>query len=213
MNRRTTVGIALAVLMLSSGCLGFLNGPVTFSASKATVSENALEETGYQEERVTSNEVERSFSVADQSKNVTVTNWVSMYERSVDLPIGGSQRAAVFSAFSTPEVSVLGQSFNPVEKYSNRELAELAQKQYDSLSVGDTVGTRNVQVLGQSAEVTKFDGQATLAGGESIDVYIHVTKVNHDGDYVVAVAIYPQRLDGEQQHVDALLKGLEHNAS
>ena len=203
----------MAVLVLSSGCLGFLSGPVSFSASKATVSENALEETGYEEARVTSNEVTRTFSVADQSKNVTVTNWVSMYERSVDLPVAGSQRAAVFSAFSTPEVSILGQSFNPVEDYSNRELAELAQKQYGSLSIGESAGTRNVQMLNQSAEVTKFNGQATLAGGETIDVYVHVTKVKHDGDYVVAVAIYPQRLDGEQQKVDALLKGLEHNSS
>ncbi|WP_232688622.1 DUF6517 family protein [Halobacterium zhouii] len=213
MNRRLGIGIALAVLVLSSGCLGFLSGPVTFSASKATVSENALSETGYEKARIQSNEVTRTFSVVNQSKNVTVTNWISMYERSVDLPLGGNQRAAVFSAFTTPEVSVLGQSFNPVEKYSNRELAALAQKQYGSLSVGNAVGNRTVEMLNQSATVTKFEGQATLKGGQSVDVYVHVTKVNHGSDYVVAVAIYPQRLDGEQQKVDALLKGLQHDSS
>jgi hypothetical protein len=213
MNRRTSIGVAMAVLVLSSGCMGFLSGPVTFSASKATVSDDALESTEYEESRVTSNEVERSFSGGGQSKNVTVTNWVAMYERSVDLPLGGNQRAAVFSAFSTPEVSVLSQSFNPVEKYSNRDLAELAQKQYDSLTIGDAAGTRNVQMLGQSTEVTKFEGQATLQGGETIDVYVHVTKVNHEGDYVVAVGIYPQKLDGEQEKVDTLLNGVEHNES
>lgn len=210
MNRRTGISVALALLVLSSGCLGILDGPVTFSASEATVSEGALDETEYEEAKVTSSEVERSFSAGGQSKNVTVTNWVAMYERSVDLPVAGSQRAAVFSAFSTPEVSVLGQSFNPVEDYSNRDLAELAQQQYSSLTIGEAVGNRSVQVLGESAEVTKFEGQATLQGGKSVDVYVHVTKVNHDGDYVVAVGIYPQRLDGEQQKVDALLTGLEH---
>jgi hypothetical protein len=57
--------------------------------------------------------------------------------------------------------------------------------------------------------VTKFDGEASI-GGSSVDVYVHVTKVKHDGDFVVAIAIYPQALDGEQETVDELLAGLEH---
>lgn len=210
MNRQALIAVALAALVTTTGCLGILGGPVEFSASKATVSDDALEQTGYQEVSVEQSEVNREFSAAGQSKNVTVTNWVAMYERTVSIPALGEKRAAVFSAFASPEVSVVGQTFNPIADYSNRKLAKLAQEQYSSLSVGDSVGTRSVTVLNESAEVTKFEGTATLDGGQSVDVYIHVTKVKHDGDFVVALAIYPQQLDGEQEKVDALLANLEH---
>ncbi|MCD2204450.1 DUF6517 family protein [Halobacterium sp. KA-6] len=210
MHRRTAVAVAFAALIATSGCLGILGGSgVEVSASKATVSENALQETGYEEVRVNESEVTREYSVAGQSRNVTVTNWIAMYERTVDVPVLGEQRAAVFGAFSSPEVSVLGQSFNPIKDYSDRELAELAQQQYDGLSVGQAINTSEMTVLNESTEVTKFEGTAEISG-QSVDVYVHVTRVKHDGDYVVAVAIYPQDLDGEQERIETLLTGLEH---
>jgi hypothetical protein len=64
-------------------------------------------------------------------------------------------------------------------------------------------------VLNESADVSKFEGTATLSGQE-VDVFVHVTKVKHDGDFVVGVAIHPQQLDGEQERVDTLLEGIEH---
>jgi predicted small lipoprotein YifL len=208
MQRTTLTAVAVAVLVALAGC-GMLTGDLSFSASPATVDDATLEDTGYEEANVSEQEVTREFSAAGQSRNVTVTNHVAMYERSVDVPVVGEQRAAVFGAFATPEVSVLGQSFNPVEDYSNRELAALAQDQYSGLTVGDEVGTRSVTVLGESANVTKFDGEASI-GSSTVDVYVHVTKVKHDGDYVVGVAIHPQALDGEQETVDDLLAGLQH---
>jgi hypothetical protein len=210
MHRRTVVAVALAALVATSGCLGILGGDdLSFSASQATVSEDALEQTGYQESSVESSEVTREFSVAGQSRNVTVTNWVAMYERTVSVPVVGEQRAAVFGAFASPQVSVLGESFNPIEDYSNRRLAELAQQQYEGLSVGDSVGNRTVTVLEESTTVEEFEGTARLQG-QSVDVYIHVTRVKHDGDFVVALAIHPQQLDGERERIDELLRGLEH---
>lgn len=209
MNRQTTVAVGLALLVATTGCLGILDGPVEFSASEATASDSALAETDYEEVSVESSEVQREFSAGGQSKNVSVTNHVAMYERTVSLSGFGDQRAAVFSAFASPEVSVVGQSFNPIDDYSNKELAELAQEQYDGLQIGEEVGTRETTVLGKSTEVSKFEGTATL-NGQDVDVFVHVTKVKHDGDFVVGVAIHPQQLDGEQERVDTLLEGLEH---
>lgn len=209
MNRQTTVAVGLALLIATTGCLGVLDGPVEFSASEATASESALAETDYEEVTVESSEVQREFSAAGQSKNVSVTNQVAMYERTVSLAGLGEQRAAVFSTFASPEVSVVGQSFNPIDDYSNKELANLAQEQYDGLQIGDEVGARELTVLNESADVSKFEGTATLSGQE-VDVFVHVTKVKHDGDFVVGVAIHPQQLDGEQERVDTLLEGIEH---
>lgn len=211
MNRKPIVAVAFAALVATTGCLGVLGGDeLSFSASQATVADSALEETDYEEASVEESEVTREFSAAGQSRNVTVTNWVAMYERTVSIAGIGEQRAAVFGVFASPEVSVLGQSFNPIAEYSDRRLAELAQQQYDGLTIDERVGTREQTVLGKSTEVSKFEGTAKLSGGQSVDVYVHVTKVKHDGDFVVAVAIYPQQLDGEQEHVDTLLQNLEH---
>lgn len=209
MNRQTTVAVALALLVATTGCLGILDGATEFSASAATVSDSALTDTDYEEVSVESSEVQREFSAGGQSKNVTVTNHVAMYERTVSVAGLTEQRAAVFSAFASPEVSVVGQSFNPINDYSNKELANLAQEQYDSLTIGDEVGTRSMTVLEESSEVSKFEGTASIDGQE-VDVYVHVTKVKHDGDFVVGIAIHPQQLDGEQEKVDTLLEGLEH---
>jgi hypothetical protein len=211
MTRRRTVAVVVALVVVSTGCMGILSGPITFSASKAPASDQALQETDYQEANVSKSTITKTFTVADQSKDVEVTNWIAMYERSISVAGLGERRAAVFSTFSTPEVEVLGQTFNPIKDFSNRKLARQAQQQYGSLSIGDAVGERQVNVLGETATVTKFEGQASLQGGQSVDVYIHVTKVKHQGDFVVAVAIHPQQLDGEQQRIDTLLDGLQHD--
>ena len=208
MRRTTATAVALAVLMATAGC-GALTGDLSFSASAATVGDDTLDDTGYEEVNTSEQTVTQEFSVAGQSRNVTVTNHIAMYERSVDVPVVGSQRAAVFGAFTSPEVSVLGESFNPIADYGNRELVALAQQQYSGLTVGEIVGTRTVSTLGDSANVTKFDGEAAIAGS-TIDVSVHVTKVKHDSDFVVGVAVYPQSLDGEQETVDDLLAGLDH---
>jgi hypothetical protein len=211
MTRRTTVAAVVAVLVVSSGCLGILSGPVTFSASEATPGDQALQETGYEEANVSETTISRTFSVADQSKEVKVTNWIATYERTVSIAGIGERRAAVFSTFSTPQVDVLGQTFNPIDDYSNQDLARQAQQRYGSLSIGDSVGERQVTMLGQSTTVTRFEGQASLQAGQSVDVYVEVTRVKHEGDIVVAVAVYPRQLDGEQQRVDTLLSGLQHD--
>jgi hypothetical protein len=208
MQRTTLTAVALAVLVALAGC-GMLTVDLSYAASPATVGDATLDETGYEESNVSEQAVNREFSAAGQTRNVTVTNHVAMYERSVDLPVVGERRAAVFGAFASPEVSILGQSFNPIEDYDNRDLAGLAQNQYSGLTIGDEVGSRNVDVLNQTATVTKFDGEASISG-TTVDVYVHVTKVKHDGDYVVGVAIHPQALDGEQETVDELLASLEH---
>jgi len=208
MSRRTAVAVALAALVLASGCLGFLSGPVTFSANQVTVEDSTLESSGYEEVSVEEMQVNRTFEAAGQSKTVEITNWVAQYEKQVSV-LGVERRAAVFGTFSSPEVSVLGQSFNPLNDYDNRELVQLIQQQYGTISDLTAVSNTTMSVLGHSTTVTKFSGTANF-DGQSIDVFVHVTKVNDGGDIVAAVGVYPQQLDGEEEHVVTLLQNLEH---
>ena len=211
MTRRVLAGVLVAALVVTAGCTGLVSGPVTFSASQATVSDAALEETGYQHNSTKAMNVSRTFSAAGQSKEVEVTNWISEYHQRVGLPGVGEQKVAVFAAFSSPQVDVLGKSFNPLGKYDNRQLAEKFTTQLQSVNDVQKVDSRNRTMLGTSTRVSKFEATVTTRVGIEFDAYIHVTKVKHEGDYVVALAVYPQKLPGQSEKVGRLLRGVEHS--
>lgn len=215
MRQKQLAAVGLVVLVALSGC-SFLSGPVTFSADEATVSDQALSQTDYKEVSVNQSVITRDFSAAGQSKEVEVTNWIAQYDRSIDLGPLGSKRAAVFSAVATPQVKVLGQGpFNPVADYSNERLVMMLQQNYESIDDIQHQSNYTATMLGHETTVGTFSAQAKLQGGQSMDVYVHVTKVQDGDDYVVAVAVYPQQLDDrESQRVQTLLGGVQHgNAS
>lgn len=202
--------VAVACVAALAGC-GFITGsePLTFSASPATASDAAASETGYEYQGVTAQNVTRNFTVADQTRQVSVTNQLARYEREIDLGPLGSLRAGVFATYASPQVEVAGEAFNPIADLSERQLLERANSQYSGVSVGDRVGSQNVTALGQSTAVEKFEGTASIDGIE-VDVYIHATKLEHEGDFVVAVGIYPQRIDDEDA-ILTLIESLEHS--
>ena len=119
--------------MVSSGCIGFLTGSsaLTFAANDVRVSERALEDTDYEEPRDTESNVTRTFSGAGETRNVTVTNQVAEYQRSVNL-VEDAQPLARATVIASPEVGVAGQTFNPLGDLSDRELAQRLQQQYDT---------------------------------------------------------------------------------
>lgn len=210
--RQSLVALVVVLAAVTAGC-GFLTGQdsLSFSAEPATVGDDVQSETGYEEQAVESSTVTRNFSAAGQTRQVEVTNQQARYERAVDLGPLGSQRAAVFVTFTSPEVEAVGQTFNPVSDMSTREILQQFESQYEGLSVGDHVENRSVTALGASRMLEKYEGAATI-GGSEVDVYVHATKFQHGDDYVVAVGIYPQQLDGEEENVVALVEGIEHDS-
>jgi hypothetical protein len=110
---------------------------------------------------------------------------------------------------ATPAVEVAGRTFNPVGELSDRELALRLQSQYDAVEDVRFAGNRTVEALGEDRTVSRFDATTTVAGTE-VDLAIHVTKFRHGDDFVVAIGMYPARLDGEAAHVRTMLRGVEH---
>jgi len=212
MHRNVVAAVAVAVMMTTAGC-GFIlgNDPVEFSASPATVSDEAVDETGYEETNVSEQVISREFEVADQSREVQVTNQLAKYERQLDLPQPiGSKRGGVFVALASPKVEVLDQTFNPLDDMSERDILERFETQYEGITVGERVGTQEVSALGAERELVKFAGTATLAGNE-VDVYIHAAKIEHGDDFIAVVAIYPQQVDSEEEgKVVTMMENLEH---
>jgi len=210
--RRHTIGVLALVLLVSLAGCSALSGPLTFSANQATVADATVQETGYEEAKVTDVVIEREITRAGVTKTVKVTNWQAMYERTVDLGPLGEKRAAVVSVFSTPKVEIAGQGpFNPVADYDNEQLVTLVQQQYSGMSNVQPVSERQVSMLGQTTTVSKFSATASLDGGAQVDVFLHVTRVGHGEDYVIAVAVHPQQLSGEQQKIDAMFQNVQHD--
>lgn len=211
MKRRQFVGAALAGAASTGGCIGVLTGSeaLELSASKATVSQSARSETGYEESAVEAVEMERGVTVAGQTRTVVATNWAARYDRSISVGPLVERRAATFVAFATPQAEVLGEPFNPVEELSTREILKQIQSRYENFSVGDRIDVRTETVLGVDADVETYEGSASFDGA-SLDVHIPITKVAHGSDFLVLVGVYPRALDGERERFSRLLGGVQH---
>ncbi|MEF8791144.1 MAG: DUF6517 family protein [Haloarculaceae archaeon] len=213
-HRRALANVAVVALLLTAGCIGFLTGEeaLAFDADPVRVADDARAEAGYEEVRVESMAVNRSFTVAGETRNVSVTNHVAAYQRAVDLGPLGSEPFARFTVLSTPEVEIAGRTLNPVGGLSDRELATRLQSQYDSIENVRFAGNRTVEVLGEGRTVSRFDATTTVAGTE-VDLALHVAKFRHGEDFVVAIGVYPARLDGERARVETMLRGVEHETA
>ncbi|MFB6361971.1 MAG: DUF6517 family protein [Halobacteriales archaeon] len=214
-NARWPLGLALSFLLVTAGCVGVLTGnePLTFEATPVTVAPAALEETGYEQSRTDTNQLNREFSVAGQTREVEVTNHIAEYARTVDAGPLGSEDLARFIVVSTPALEILDRTFNPVAEMSNRQLVEQVQDRYEGLQNVQSQSERTVSVLGTSATVSVFSAEATLEGtDQTIDLTLHVTRFRHGEDFIIAIGAHPAILDGEPRNVDRLLKGLRHDA-
>ena len=210
-NHRLLASLAVVLLVTTGGCLGVLlgDGALAFDADPVEVADDARSEAGYETVAVESSTVNRSFAVAGETREVSVTNHVASYRRPVDLEPLGSEPFARVSVLATPAVEVGGRTFNPVGELSDRELALRLQSQYDSFENVSFAGNRTVEILGKGRSVSRFEATTTVAG-TSLDVDLHVTKFRHGEDFVVAIGVHPARLDGEAARVGTMFGGIEH---
>lgn len=210
MTRQVAAAVVVALAVVSAGCVGVLTGSEAFerTASPATVADGALDSTGYELAAQETVALNRTITVAGQSREVRATNQLTQYQKTLDLGPLGEQNAAVFATFTTPAFEIAGQPLNPIGEMSHRQLVGQLQSQYSDIRIGETVDTRTVTGLGEQTEVSTFAATGDFKG-TTIDLRVHVTTIRHGDDYVVAFAVHPKRLD-ETRNVDALLRDLDH---
>lgn len=210
---RPRFSIVFAVLLVTSGCLGVLTGQesLVFEAQSAVVDESVAGEAGYGTNGTRTVAVNETVGVAGVDRTVTAKNRITTYEKSLDFGPLGEAKLGTVAVISTPAVEVAGREFNPVGNYDNDQLIGLVQSRYGGLSDVDSVGTRRITVLGERTEVTKYEAKAAV-GGQQIDVYVHVTKLRHEDDFVLAIGVYPRILSGEEATVLDMMRAIEHPA-
>ncbi len=114
---------------------------------------------------------------------------------------------------ATPQVEVLGETFNPVGDMSAAELAERIQANYAAIDDLERVDQGPVEVLGHETTRHHFVGQGELAQGLVLDIDVHLTDaIAHEGDFVIAVGAFPSFFSGELEDVVAMMEAVEHGS-
>lgn len=212
MNRRAfiaTVGVGGAGL--TAGCIGnFLEDLTTYEAVPAEVSATALESTGYEHDETDQWTDEESVA----TETVEVTSYATEYSRTIDLSVlgMGEIKAGVFGTIATPQVEVAGESYNPVGEMEHDELLADLQDRYGELSVAsDTeIDNRELEAVSQTVSIATFEGKATLEDDESVDVFVDISQPDHGDDHLVFAGVYPQDIPDEDDRIDTLIEGVEH---
>lgn len=196
--------------VLFSGCTDLVMGnEAHFEADRAVVADDVVADSGYDEVEVRDDEIRREFEKVDRT--VVVTNSMAEYARSVNIgPLGGE--LARFTALATPKIDIVpGRPANPVGDMDDREIAEMVQSEYDDIDNVERVDTREVELLGDATEISKFAADAETVGGESVQVYMHIGQTDNEDDFVIVVGVHPRDVD-DQDEIDALIGGVEHPA-
>ena len=210
-RRAYLAGAGATALASVAGCLDFITGgPAEFSASPSQVPESTLGETGYELEGVSDQEIEREFEAGGESRTVIVTNKIAEHTKSVQLPgLGSDGKAAIFTALTTPQVEILGQSFNPVEDMSARRIARMVQKQYDSVAAPSQESESTVTINGEETTQTKFRADAQFEGS-TVELFLHITEaVELGSDFLITVGGYPTVLSGEEENILQMMQAVE----
>lgn len=218
-RRDALTATGVTALAATAGCLDLILGEdLEYEASAATVSDAALDETGYEEQEVTDFTVDETFEAGGESRDVTVTNWQSEYDKEIEVSglgtgLESSGRAAVFVAITSPQVEVLGQEFNPIADTDSDDIAEMLEDRYDGLDDLESTGAEDVSVLGESATATRYEGEVEVSalGGEAEMVFFVTETVQTGGDHAFVICGFPEHVeDDERPNFDDLLDGLEH---
>jgi len=202
LTRRAVGALTVAGVAGLAGC----SGSTSFSADFAVtdVGDTGYEETGQREPTMT-----RTFA----GQEVTITNTVTEYRKEMSLgPIGGSSDVGVFAAFTSPQVELAGQTFNPISNMGSQELIEQFQQRFDSMDEVSEESEEEVDVLGSARTVTKFSATVTVDGND-VPVFILIANFNHESDVIVPMGIFPQeREDEEGPNIRQLMANLSHPA-
>ena len=202
LSRRAVGTLTVAGIAGLAGC----SGSTSFSADYAVTDtgDTGYEQTGQRQPTMT-----RTFA----GQEVNVTNTVTEYRKDMELSFfGGSSDVGVFSAFTTPQVNVAGQSFNPISDISNKQLAERFQNRFDSMDGLGQESSEEVEILGSARTVTKFSATVTVEGNE-VPIFLLLAKFEHESDIVVPMGIFPQeRQDEEGPNVRQLMSNMSHPA-
>jgi hypothetical protein len=208
-RRELLAGAALAGASAAAGCLGIV-GLDEHEATPAGVDPDVREQTGYEQTAVEEVVVEETFERGPISETITVRNYLTEHDKTIDLGPLGSVRAATFVVFTSPQISIAGRELNPIEGMSPEEVTDMLEDRYGRIKNVEHVEDGEATVLDQDTTESIFEAEVELEGGQTVDVFLHVTEsVQTTNDHLVTIGVYPRRVrEIEADNMTALMGGV-----
>jgi len=194
MKRRALLaGTAAASIVGVSGCLSGVLGTVTsLESAPAGVSGSALDSTGYEAVGIEKIVTEETADAPGQSETISVTSYLTRYDKRVGIDGVGEQPTAIFAVLSTPQLEVAGETFNPVGEMPAREVADLLADNYDNIGSIQPDNEETITILDQSTLKSRFTAEADFFGFP-LKLDVHVTEAVQRGeDFLVSLGVYPR---------------------
>lgn len=209
MRRRSVLtGLTTAGAVALAGCsLLDDDGRLERSAAPARVTEDARTQTSFEHIERREQTTERTLEVADQRRDVRLTNWINKYRASIPTIDFDASRV---SLFTTPTVSIAGRDANPFHVLDEEQLVGEMADRVDTGPIEDVekTGERSVTVLGEQLTVSEFDARTTYDGQEFV-LQLHLGQRTHEGDLLVLFGLHPELL-AQTDEIDTLFSGTEH---
>lgn len=198
--------LTLALVLVLAGCAGGGGGeattdapPLRATATPATVSPAALDDTGYAERRADTPRLNTTITATIEgdvtlrtTRDVSVTTARRVYARST------ADGPAVVALYTVPGVQPFENADlvkNPADALSTAALVTRAQPVYADVRDLSQVGERTVSLLGNETTLTRYRATATQNGTRTVTVAVAVATVAHGDDYVTVVAVTPRSAD------------------
>jgi hypothetical protein len=204
--------VAVVLLLGTAGCVGGLTGgdgggvggPLSFSANPISISEDAVSSTEFElmeEKPIT---FEETFEVQGQSQTVEMNAHTVQLQRTYEgAPLGS------MVLLSVPQVRILGQQIDVVERLDPESMVSRAQGESGDLQREQKIDEFSTQALGDNRAVEVYRGTSEREGSET-KVRIYVTTFDHEGDTMIGVGIVPESAGSERKAIRTLLGGLQY---
>lgn len=206
-SNRTIALLAVGVLLATAGCTQLVTGDASFSANESSV--DGADEYGYELNRTEWQNVTRTIEAGGESRNITVNNRVQLYLNRT----GDGTPEGAFAVVTSPQVRIAGQAVNPVANWSNEEILQEFGSEFDSYGSIEELEERDTEtmtILDTETEVSTYNATVESDDGETREVVVSATNVQHEEDVVIAIGVHDVGDGANADAIEELLRNLEH---
>lgn len=209
--------IAVAILLVTAGCMGVGLDGASYSAPPGEVTDGVAAENEYNVTAVNQFDFNRTVNISeDRDYRIHASNWVTTYQKvsqfntTVNEQTVSTDSVSMFAVVSTPSVEVAGQELNPLTQAPMGDIMSRATDQNENIEVHEKIGETTVvhEETGQNVTVEKYNATITIPEADmEVDAYVHSAVVTTSDAVLVTVGVHPIQLD-EEESIHSMIENI-----
>lgn len=204
MGNKKLIIIATVLMIVLSGCVGNIT---QYEASKASVSNETLNTTGF--ELVDTQDVyyNDTINVSEQQVNISVLSYATIYEKENE---GDLVPRSAYASLSTPSVSPGGIELNPTVTNPTDEIIKEINKRNEDFrfNIDKKVGEINLtHDYNNNTTVEKYEAKIDVKEADAtVDAYIYSGVVSSSDSVIVMAGMIPTAVDDQESEEQKILE-------